>query len=96
MANNPEKRKLFATAVKRFLSDDFRYIIVTVEYDQSLRAYGDPYSVTINDIEELYGDVAQVTQIDTLPEDSAEYVSDQFELVGLSISLGVYLLQNKE
>lgn len=96
VAVEPQHRGKFADSVKRLAKEAFRYLIITTEYDES-KVQGPPFSVTKQDIENLYGSWATVEQLDlkTLQPDTKEYINEKFIKANVPLGEGVYYLRNK-
>jgi len=63
---NPRDRKQYVRTVRSILSDEFKYLLVTIEYEPFAHL-GRPHSISYNAVKELYGSFANVKFIGQLP-----------------------------
>ena len=63
-ALSEEPRQQYMKTIRRLLGDDFRYILATLEYDESGPLSGPPHSIPLHKIEKLFGDFAVIEKID--------------------------------
>jgi len=63
---NPRDRKQYVRAVRSLLKDDFRYLLVTIEYEPFAHL-GRPHSISYNAVKELFGSFSNIKFIAQLP-----------------------------
>lgn len=63
---NPRDRKQYVRTVRSLLKDQFRYLLVTVEYEPFAHL-GTPHSISYNAVKELFGSFSSVKYIAKLP-----------------------------
>jgi len=63
---NPRDRKQYVRTVKSLLSDEFQYLLVTIEYEPFAHL-GRPHSISYNAVKELYGSFSNVKFIAQVP-----------------------------
>lgn len=92
----PHYRMFYAEAMKQLLTwDNFRYLLLVYEYDEEA-VEGPPYSVTEDQIRELFSDIANVSKIHEKGMDfDSRFRANKFSQSGIDIREVIYLLQNK-
>jgi len=63
---NPRDRKQYVRTVRSLLKDQFRYLLITIEYEPFAHL-GTPHSISYNAVKELFGSFASVKYIAKLP-----------------------------
>merc|ERR1719370_1296907 len=67
---NPRDRKQYARTVRSLLADQFRYLLVTIEYEPFAHL-GRPHSISYNAVKELFGSFSNVKFAAQLPASEA-------------------------
>jgi thiopurine S-methyltransferase len=94
IAVKPEHRVLYSETIKRMVRPQFRYMIQVLEYDQD-KVMGPPFSITLQDMDQLYGDFASISNLVSSSEDIREkYIPDKFN--GIQVKEMLYLLTPKQ
>lgn len=92
----PQFRRFYAETMKRLLDwHSFRYLLLVYEYDDSV-VKGPPYSVTEDQISDLFADCARISKIQerTMNLSSRTFPPNKFAESGTQVRELVYLLQN--
>jgi len=63
---NPRDRKQYVRAVRSLLKDEFRYLLVTIEYEPFAHL-GRPHSISYNAVKELFGTFSNIKFVAQLP-----------------------------
>jgi len=63
---NPRDRKQYVRAVRSLLKDEFRYLLVTIEYEPFAHR-GRPHSISYNAVKELFGSFSNIKFVAQLP-----------------------------
>eukprot|EP00088_Acartia_fossae_P043231 TRINITY_DN4551_c0_g1_i5.p1 TRINITY_DN4551_c0_g1~~TRINITY_DN4551_c0_g1_i5.p1 ORF type:complete len:450 (-),score=92.03 TRINITY_DN4551_c0_g1_i5:1172-2521(-) len=63
---NPRDRKQYVRAVRSLLQDEFRYLLVTIEYEPFAHR-GRPHSISYNAVKELFGSFSNLKFVAQLP-----------------------------
>lgn len=66
VAINPRDRKQYVRTVRSLLADEFRYLLVTIEYEPFAHL-GRPHSISYNAVKELFGSFSNVKFAAQLP-----------------------------
>jgi thiopurine S-methyltransferase len=92
----PHYRIFYAEAMKQLLIwDNFRYLLLVYEYEED-SIEGPPFSVTEDQIRELFSDIADVSRIhDKAMSFDSRFRANKFSQSGSDIREVIYLLQNK-
>jgi len=81
---NPRDRKQYVRTLRSLLADDFRYLLVTIEYEPFAHL-GRPHSISYNAVKELFGSFSNVKFIAQLPAQApwkSEWKENVFAMVG--------------
>jgi len=81
---NPRDRKQYVRAIRSLLADEFRYLLVTIEYEPFAHL-GRPHSISYNAVKELFGSFSNVKFIAQLPAQApwkSEWKENVFAMVG--------------
>lgn len=84
VAINPRDRKQYVRTVRSLLADEFRYLLVTIEYEPFAHL-GRPHSISYNAVKELFGTFSNVKFIAQLPAQApwkSEWKENVFAMVG--------------
>jgi thiopurine S-methyltransferase len=65
VALNKQDRVRYVDGIKQLLEQDSRVLLVSLDYDDSIKQ-GPPYSVSDKEIKKLYGDVCEISLLDTI------------------------------
>lgn len=63
---NPRDRKQYVRVVRSLLKDDFRYLLVTIEYEPFAHR-GRPHSISYNAVKELFGAFSNIKFVEQVP-----------------------------
>jgi len=63
---NPRDRKQYVRALRSLLKDEFRYLLVTIEYEPFAHL-GRPHSISYNAVKELFGSFSNIKFVAQLP-----------------------------
>jgi len=81
---NPRDRKQYVRTLRSLLADEFRYLLVTIEYEPFAHL-GRPHSISYNAVKELFGSFSNVKFIAQLPAQApwkSEWKENVFAMVG--------------
>jgi len=81
---NPRDRKQYVRTLRSLLADEFRYLLVTIEYEPFAHL-GRPHSISYNAVKELFGSFSNVKFIAQLPAQAPwkpEWKENVFAMVG--------------
>jgi len=77
---NPRDRKQYVRTVRSLLAEDFRYLLVTIEYEPFAHL-GRPHSISYNAVKELFGSFSNVKFVAAQPALSPPWKSEWRENV---------------
>jgi len=77
---NPRDRKQYVRTVRSLLADEFRYLLVTIEYEPFAHL-GRPHSISYNAVKELFGSFSNVKFVAAQPALSPPWKSEWKENV---------------
>jgi len=66
VAINPRDRKQYVRTIRSLMADEFRYLLVTIEYEPFAHL-GRPHSISYNAVKELFGSFANVKFVSAQP-----------------------------
>lgn len=66
VAINPRDRKQYVRTIRSLMADEFRYLLVTIEYEPFAHL-GRPHSISYNAVKELFGSFAAVKFVSAQP-----------------------------
>jgi hypothetical protein len=72
--------------IKRLLGPDFRYLLTTIEYDETVVS-GPPHNISPEEVNELFGEFAN---IERLEEADISFQLDKFQ--NMPVKEAVYLI----
>jgi len=80
VAINPRDRKQYVRTVRSLMADEFRYLLVTIEYEPFAHL-GRPHSISYNAVKELFGSFSNVKFVAAQPALSPPWKSEWRENV---------------
>ncbi|KAI1289341.1 Thiopurine S-methyltransferase [Halotydeus destructor] len=91
----PEDRATYVDAIKRLTKKSFKYLLVTLDYEQS-KVDGPPFSVPLEEVKQLFQGFAKVEQLSLLEQKPGgqEYIAEKFIQAGVTLKELTVLLTN--